>query len=149
MLEQLIALTNKDDFWGNWHLRLEQAQFRGDTLTFIVSTIMDDDPPAEKTLQWWLVECQRIVLESGIGQLNVPNYRINVLSEHPLLWQYDERLHLSLSGKVQSLSTLLGDLFLAHIKVCGNWLDFNSIVAGLHWRLQQKAKQKCFCRIVF
>jgi hypothetical protein len=139
MLDQLIALTNRDDFWGNWHLRLEQAQFRGDTLKFIVSTFMDGHP-AEKTLQWWLVECQRIVSESGIGQLNIPNYCINVLSEHPFLWQYEERLHLSLSGKVQSLPKLLGDLFLEHITVCGNWLDFNGMVAGLHWRLQKEGK---------
>ena len=140
MLDQLIALTNKDDFWGNWHLHLEQAHFIGDTLTFIVSTIMDDFPPAEKTLQWWQVECNGMVTESGIGRLNVPNYRINLLNDHPLLWQYEERLHLLLKGKVQSLSHLLGDLFLAHIKCCGNWLDFNGMVAGLHWRLQQEGE---------
>jgi hypothetical protein len=140
MLDQLIAFTNQADFWGNWHLRLEQAEFHNDTLNFIVSTIKDDYPPAEDTLQWWLIECKGVVSESGIGRLNLPNYRMNLLSEHPFLWQYEESKHLLLKGKVQSLSHLLGDLFLAHIKTCGNWLDFNGMVAGLHWRLQKEGE---------
>jgi hypothetical protein len=140
MLDELIAFTNREDFWGNWHLRLEQAQFQQNTLTFIVSTIKDAYPPADDTLQWWRVECKGLVTESGIGRLNVPNYRINLLSEHPLLWQYEERLHLLLTGKVKSLSELLGEMFLKHIETCGNWLDFNGMVAGLHWRLLQEGE---------
>lgn len=140
MLDELIAFTNREDFWGEWHLRLEKAQFQHDTLTFTVSTIKDAYPPADETLQWWRVECKGLVTESGIGRLNVPNYRIKLLNEHPLLWQYEERLHLLLTGKVNSLSELLGEMFLKHIETCGNWLDFNGMVAGLHWRLQQEGE---------
>jgi hypothetical protein len=140
MLNELISFTNREDFWGNWHLQLEQAQFKQNTLTFILSTMKDANPPADDTLQWWRVECKGLVTESGIGRLNVPNYRISLLNEHPLLWQYEERLHLLLTGKVKSLPELLGEMFLIHIKTCGNWLDFNGMVAGLHWRLQQEGE---------
>lgn len=140
MLDQLIALTNRDDFWGNWHLMLDHAYFQNDTINFIVSTIRDEYPPAEDTRRWWSIECKGVVSEYGIGRLSLPNYRINLLSEHPLLWQFEEKKSLIVRGEAHSLSRLLGDLFLVHIKACGNWLDFNGMVAGLHWRLQKEGQ---------
>lgn len=140
MLEQLIALTNRKDFWGGWHLKVEQAQFRNDRLTLILSTIKDDHPRPIDTLKWWHLECKGVLESADIGQLKVPNYKISLLKDHPLLWQYEQSIHLFIKGKAQSFSELLGQLFLAHIETCGNWLDFNSLVSGLHWNLQQKGQ---------
>lgn len=138
MLHQLIKLTNNEDFFSNWHLKAEFAQFQNDTLRFIVSTIKDDYPPANETLQWWLIECNSYMSERGIAKVNKPNYRINIIHDHPLLWTFEEKTHLFIKGEAESLTRLLGDLFLTHVSACGNWIDFNGLIAGLHWRLQAK-----------
>ncbi|HEY0667386.1 MAG TPA: hypothetical protein VGD22_04365, partial [Sphingobacteriaceae bacterium] len=118
MLQQLIYLTNSEDFFAGWHLSMEQLLYvpEAETLKFIVQTVKDDDVDIEKTKKLWEIECNGFVAERISSRLFIPYTFMNVLDQHPLLWNYEAKSLLTLRGKPKNLSQLMGDLFLLHVK---------------------------------
>jgi hypothetical protein len=142
MLEQLISLTNDEDFFSNWHLTMEQLIYvpETETLKFVLQTVKDYDEDIEATRQFWEIVCTDVAINRITQRAFVPYMRINVLDEHPLLWEYEATRYLTLRGKPQNVSHLMGDLFLQHVAVCGNWLDFNQLFRAVYNLLPQEGE---------
>ena len=142
MLEQLISLTNTDDFYSNWHLTMEQLLYVPDTetLKFIVQTVKDYSDDIEATRKFWEIECTEVAVNRITQRGFVPYMHINVFDEHPLLWNYQSTRYLTLRGKPKDVSQLMGELFLQHVTVCGNWLDFNHLFRAVYNLLPKEGK---------
>jgi hypothetical protein len=142
MLEQLISLTNSEDFFSHWHLTMGHLYYvpETETLKFVLQTVKDYDEDIEATRKFWEVECIEVSAERITQRVFVPNMHINVLTEHPLLWNYEATRYLTLRGKPKDVSQLMGDLFLKHVDVCGNWLDFNHLFRAVYNLLPKEGK---------
>src|SRR4030095_3219079 len=129
MLEQLISLTNSDEFFSEWHLTMEQLTYYPEieTLKFVVQTFKDVDDDVEATRKFWEIECTNVVENRIIRRAFVPYMHIDVFDEHPLLWNYESTRYLTLRNKPKNVSELIGDLFLLHVSVCGNWVNFDHL----------------------
>jgi hypothetical protein len=142
MLEQLISLTNSEDFFSNWHLTMEHLQYfpETETLKFVVQTVKDYDDDIDATRQFWEIECINVAAKRIYQRVFVPYLHINVLDEHPLLWNCEATRYLTLNGQPENVSQLMGDLFLKHVEVCGNWLDFNHLFRAVYNLLPEQGE---------
>ena len=142
MLEKLISLTNEKDFYSNWHLTMEQLLYvpETETLKFVIQTVKDYDDDIEATRKFWEIECTNVAANKITQRVFLPYVHINVLDEHPLLWKHESTRYLTVRGKPQNLSQLMGDLFSKHVAVCGNWLDFNHVFRAVYSLLPKKGE---------
>jgi hypothetical protein len=53
------------------------------------------------------------------------------LTQHPALWNYGSETFFSINSRCENISELIGDLYIEHDKVCGNWVDFHSLYSSL------------------
>ena len=142
MLEQLISLSNEKDFFSNWHLTMEQLLHDPgtETLKFVIQTVKDYGDDKEATRKFWEIECTGVAANRITQRFFLPYVHINVLDEHPLLWNYEVIRYVTVRGKPQNVSQLMGDLYLKHNAVCGNWLDFNHLFRAVYKLLPKKGE---------
>jgi hypothetical protein len=60
-----------------------------------------------------------------------PFYQIKVLTDHPVLWNYGPETYFSIRGSCKDIPSLMGDLFLVHSEISGNWVKFHSVFGFL------------------
>lgn len=133
-MEQLIHLTNCEDFIDNFAFYIVGASLVPKTDTMILTLEAYYDGFEENRLdekQKWQVKCDGYFNQKiEIGYLR-PFYRIKILKDHPLLWNYGPESHFSITGSSNKIPELMGELFIVHTHACGNWVNFHNLFGFL------------------
>lgn len=134
MLSKLIELTNSKTFFDNRLIRTKSLSMTRSSFTmdFLIVDNFTEQVYFKCNLQAHDTAYSTgfRMIETGIG------YRqINIYESHPALWVYQDTATFQLHGPVKDLSGFLGDLYLTHQEVSGNWIDFHRIVYGMSIRL--------------
>lgn len=83
------------------------------------------------TTQKWELSCVDLAQIDGIPQIIIPSTQLKLYNEHPVLWQWDDEVYISITSKASNIPALMGDLFIDHAKACGNWVGFHWLYASL------------------
>lgn len=79
----------------------------------------------------WMIACDGFFDQLlHLGYLR-PFYQIKVLTDHPVLWNYGAETFFYIQGSCKNIALLIGDLFLVHNKICGNWVKFHRVFGFL------------------
>ncbi len=128
MLEQLRQITSSKQYLQNGGIRIKQileTPWQGTDLTLIIEIFIDI--PEQETIQSesWELVCKQTGLTDRKPKYLPPNTQIKLFDEHPALWEYDDSTYFSIHGTCENISELMGDLFIAHSEITGNWIDFH------------------------
>jgi hypothetical protein len=134
MLSKIIKITNSPQF-------IQKKSIVTKSVKMTLSTLEMDFQIVDNWTEQVYYQCR--LYAEGLGhsidhrmhQTGAGNYQFNLYQDHPSLWLYQKSSYYSLFGPVEDLSTLIGDLYLVHAKVCGNWIDFHRLIFGLEKRL--------------
>lgn len=148
MLEQLIQLTNSENYKQNGGMRITEVLIRPwdeNEIKIKLETFIDD--PVEEQLsqkQIWQITCKDIMYNtsSRIHEPKIPHTQIKLFTEHPVLWNYGNSIYFSINGVCDNISEVVGDLFSAHDKACGNWVDFHWLFASLPETLKAQRRNQ-------
>jgi hypothetical protein len=126
MLEELRRITSTEPYKSYGGMRMKEILIKpweNPDSKFILEIWTDDreDMPS----QLWEVVCGGLAQTDGIPQAIIPSTELKVFDNHPLLWHWDDEIFFSITSKSNSISSLMGDLFIEHTKTCGNWVDFH------------------------
>ena len=133
-MEQLIRLTNSHDFIDNYAFFVTGLNLVPRTGKMIISleAFYDQfDEQFEGHKKSWKIACEGFFdhhLHAGYLR---PFYQIKILTEHPVLWNYGAETFFSIQGSCKDIPSLMGDLFLIHNKICGNWVKFHRVFGFL------------------
>ena len=136
MLEQLTKITTSDDYLKDGGMRVKEVIIRPwdeKEVRITLEILMDFPTDQLPEKQTWEITCQDIMYNtsSRIHEPKIPHTQIKVFTEHPALWNYSGSTYFSINGICSNISELMGDLFIAHDKACGNWVDFQWLYSGL------------------
>jgi hypothetical protein len=88
------------------------------TLELLVWTDLPEEDPQRWSLRCLRPRAHRITLN--------PVERLSLHHKHPLLWEHTEpAAELTFAEQPESVSTLLGALWQAHVSVAGGWIPFD------------------------
>jgi len=140
-VEQLIQLTNSENFLNDWAFFITGLNFtpRTDKMIISLEALYDQfDERFADNRKSWKIACHGFFGHHlPIGYLR-PFYKLKVLSDHPILWNYGAETFFSVYGPCEDISSLMGDLLLIHNKVCGNWVIFHKVFGFLPALLEAK-----------
>lgn len=88
-----------------------------------------DDPP-----EIWELTCINLGQTEGLPLAVFGHAEIKLYDDHPLLW--NKEVYFTITGGVNNIPEVMGDLFIEHSKTCGNWIDFSWIYGGLPTTLE-------------
>lgn len=134
MLSKIIEITNSPRF-------IEGQSIVTRSVKMTLSTFEMDFQIVDNWTEQVYYECHLNVESLGhsidhrMHQAGVGFKQFNIYQDHPSLWHYQTSTYYLLYGPVKDLSALIGDLYLVHLKVCGNWVDFHRLIFGLGKRL--------------
>jgi hypothetical protein len=134
MLERLIEITNSEWFIQEGHIAIKEVIAR--TQTFDLKLIFDIEYSFDDLIKYHCEVCCEGIAYTTSNRLHEhkrPYNRINIYKDHPVLWNYEGSLYLTLKGSNTNIPEFIGDLFIAHDKACGNWVDF-------HWLFNRLPK---------
>jgi len=134
MLDQLTQLTNSDEYIQRMNLFITEVVIRPKEEMRITLEIFDDfSKNVEKDKQVWEIICKDIIYSTSnkIHEPKRPYNRINVYTDHPVLLNYVSSVYFSITGTCDNIAELMGDLFIAHDKTCGDWVDFHWLFSSL------------------
>ena len=136
MLERLIEITNSEEFLQDGHIAVKEVVAR--QREFDLRLIFDIQYSVEETTKFHCeIYCEGIAYTTSnrLHEFKRPYNRINLYSDHPVLWNYESSHFLTLKGSDVNVAELLGDLFIVHDKACGNWVDFHWLFNSVPDRL--------------
>ena len=134
MLEQLRLITSSKEYLQNGGIRIKQIienSWKDTDLTLFIEVFFD--VPEIETIQSesWQLTCKQTGLTDRKPKYLPPNTQIKLFDEHPALWVYDDSTYFSIHGTCENISELMGDLFITHSKITGNWIDFHWLYSSL------------------
>lgn len=136
MLERLIEITNSEWFLEEGHIAIKEVIARQQT--FDLKLIFDIEYTFDDLIKYHCeIYCEGIAYTTSnrLHEYKRPYNRINLYSDHPVLWNYEGSHYLTLKGSNANISEFIGDLFIIHDKACGDWVDFHWIFHSLPDRL--------------
>jgi hypothetical protein len=137
MLEELRRITSTEPYKSYGGMRMKEiliTPWNTPNAKFILEIWTEDN---EDTVpETWEVICDDLAQTDGIPQAIIPRTKLELFDSHPVLWHLDDEVFFSVTGKSNNIPALMGDLFIEHTKVCGNWVDFHWLYAGLPTTLE-------------
>jgi hypothetical protein len=136
MLNGIISLTNSDRYIENGGLTINEVlikPYEENTISISLEIYIENDSDQTEEIQKWNIVCRDIMYNTSnkIHEFKIPGTQIKLYSSHPVLWNYSTSHYFSVSGLCNNIPELMGDLFIAHQKACGNWVDFAAIFSSL------------------
>jgi hypothetical protein len=133
MLEELRRITSTQPYkssGGMWVKEMAIAPWN-DQAKLLLELSEDDEDDTQKQL--WEIVCNGLGLEDSrrIPNALVPTCQIKLLDNHPLLWNYENEIFVTINTTTDAISSLIGDLFIEHTNACGNWVDFHRLYRSL------------------
>ena len=83
-----------------------------------------DDPH-----EMWEVTCMDVRDPQGIPLAVMSGTQIKLYDDHPLLW--GREVYFTITGSADNIPSIMGELFIEHTNVCGNWVDFHRLYSSL------------------
>ena len=130
MIENLISLTNTEEFYQNGHFRL--VNLKGEikthsTMEFNFRVEEGNNEGKIYNVQDWTLIAQNTIDFRGIyADFYLPYIKLKILTDHPLLWSYNQAiLECELIKFPENPSGFMGDLFFEYEKVAGNWIPLH------------------------
>lgn len=132
----LRQVTSTDSYKANGSVRVKEICFNpweSPVARFVFEVIIDDFSIDVKDIvpEKWEVICSGADVTDGVPLYLYPRAQIKLFDDHPILWAFDDEIYFSVTSKPKSIPALMGDLFIEHTKVCGNWVDFQWLYSGL------------------
>jgi hypothetical protein len=130
MLDQLIQITNSEEFIDYGDLKILEVHTQPEVsrdLFLKLEIVLEDAQTFESTSQVWEVRCVDTLYCYGnsLKDYKRPYNQIRVYDKHPVLFNYADSVECNLSGTCRNVPELIGSLYLAHTKACGQWVDFS------------------------
>jgi hypothetical protein len=143
MLKQLITFTNSKEYLDNWHMFTTEVNInaRDGEMRMVLELTDDNSENIEETKQVWEIQCEGYSHSKNAEQYKRPYNRIRIYKDHPVFWAAGSEQPYSVTGPCDNITGLMGDLWISHIKACGNWVDFHRIYTGLSATLASTKKQ--------
>jgi hypothetical protein len=132
MLEELRHITSTEPYKSAGGMRVKEILITPwDTpdAKFVFEIWTDDNEDAAPEI--WQVICRDLAQTDGIPQVIIPRTRLELFDSHPVLWHLDDEVFFSVTSKSNNIPALMGELFIEHTKICGNWVDFHWLYASL------------------
>ena len=127
MIEELMHLTS---IYSNNGMRVKEILIKpweSPNAKFLFEFWKDgwsDDPH-----EMWEINCLDLRDTQGIPLAVMGGTQLKTYDVHPLLW--GREVYFTITGIAKNIPSLMGDLFIEHAKVCGNWVDFQWLYSGL------------------
>jgi hypothetical protein len=144
-LEQLIQFTNSEDFNSDWAFFATGFNLtpRTDTMIISLEALYDGfDEKHFKDKKSWKIACNGFFAHRLYAGYLRPFYQLKILSTHPLLWNYGTEAFFSVHGSCKDIALLMGELFLVHSEVSGNWVQFHDVFGSLPQILETKTENQ-------
>jgi hypothetical protein len=132
MLNELMNITSTEPYKSNGGMRVLDISIKpwNTPDAKIVFEIWTDDRVDDDS-QKWEITCVDLAQTDGIPQVIIPGTQLKLYNEHSVLWHLDDKVYFTITSKANNISALMGELFIEHTKVCGNWVDFHWLYASL------------------
>lgn len=131
MFEELIRITSTEPYRSYGGMRVKEISIRPwetPDAKFVFEIWTDDRE--DKVSEMWEVTCIDLTQTEGIPLAIIPTTQLKLYDDHPVLWS-DEKIYFSITSKTTNIPALIGDLFIEHTKICGNWVDFHRLYSSL------------------
>lgn len=136
-LKELRQITGTAAYKSDGSIRIKEISvipWKKPQARFVLEIRIDNDfsiDVNEIIPQTWEVVCDGLEILDGVPVYLIPGTQIEIFDDHPILWAFDDEIYFSVTSKPKSIPALIGDLFIEHTKVCGNWVDFQWLYSGL------------------
>ncbi len=137
MLEELRRITSTEPYKSYGGMRMKEILIKpweNPDAKFVFEIWTDDREDTASEL--WEVTCDGLAQTDGIPQAIIPRTELKIFDNHPVLWRLDDQVYFSITSKSNNIPALMADLFIEHMKVCGNWVDFQWLYSGLFETLE-------------
>jgi hypothetical protein len=132
MLDQIQKITSSEAYLKDGGLKIREVLFTPwEDIEFKMSFEIYIDFGEHIETQTWEIRSKGIWDTKGIQDPKIPHTQIKLLKDHPILWNDDDATYYSIIGTCKNIPELMGDLYIAHEKACGNWIDFHWLYSGL------------------
>ena len=134
-MEKLIQLTNSIEYKNNFYLSvLEVITKRLKPTTTIIKVEIGHQTDSSKK-QLWDIHCIDIKynVSNRIHEPKAPFRKLNIYQNHPVLWNYQDKLYIKLKGYCKSISHLIGDIAIMHNREAGDWVNYSLIFPALNY----------------
>ena len=155
MLDELRRITSTDPYKSSGGMRVKKiliTPWNSPDSKFEFDIWTDDIEG--QTPETWEVICTDLIQTDGIPLAIIPRTRLELFDNHPVLWHLDDEVFFTVTSKADNIPALMGDLFIEHSKMCGNWVDFDWLYDSLPETLETlrenqlsvpiKLKHTCF-----
>lgn len=127
MIEDLMQLTVSHPHSS---LLLEEISIKGDqSLNLRIVFDVRKDAISGAPGEFWELTCEHLYDHRGLPIALMSGTVIKLLDTHPILWS--QQVYFSITGTAGDIPTIMGDLFIEHTKICGNWVDFHELYSSL------------------
>ena len=144
----LRQVTATEAYKANGSVRVKEISFtpwETPIARFVFEVFIDDfnidvqDTVPEK----WEVICSDADynVTEGVPIYLYPRAQIKLFDDHPILWAFGDEIYFNVTSKPNNIPALMGDLFIEHSRVCGNWVDFQWLYSGLPGAFELKENQ--------
>jgi hypothetical protein len=100
----------------------------------------DEDRSGSK--QCWSIACNKFFVHRAHNAYLRPFYQMKVLKTHPLLLGCGAKTYFSVQGTCKDVALLMGELFLVHQRISGNWVQFHEIFSFLPGILETQSENQ-------
>jgi len=141
MLEELLLLTSKEPYSLNGGMRVNEISIKpwetpNSKFRFEIWTDDRTDDPHEL----WEVTCADLRDTRGIPLAVVSCTQLKLYADHPLRW--NREVYFTITSSPENIPALMGELFIEHTKICGNWIDFQWLYSSLSETLETLRKNE-------
>ena len=137
MIQELIKITNENDFYQNGNIFLintkcELGKLNLSEFNFVIENT-DNNTQLRKTSYWKIIANNALDYQNLRNKVLLPYVKITILDNHPLLWNYKEDIYeCGLKGFPKNSAEFIGDLTLEFEKDTGNWLNLNKFLFSIN-----------------
>lgn len=155
MLNELLNITSTEPYRSCGGMRIIDISITpwntpDARFVFVVWT-NDQVDDAEQT---WEITGVDLAQADGIPQAVIPRTQLKLYNDHRVLWRLDDQVYFSITSTASNISALMGELFIEHTNLCGNWVNFHWLYASLpetletmrenQLRIPTRLKDSCF-----
>jgi hypothetical protein len=155
MLDELRQITSTKAYKSSGGMKIKEISIRPfETPDAKMVLEVWEDEEESTPVQKWELTFTDLAQTNGIPQFIIPRTQLKIFEDHPALWHLDDEVFYTITSKAENIPSLMGELFIAHTKACGNWVDFPWLYDGLPQTLENlgenqlaipvRLKQTCF-----
>ncbi|GAA4728903.1 hypothetical protein [Flavisolibacter ginsenosidimutans] len=132
MLDELRRITSTEPYKSSGGMKVKEIAIRPwetpDT-TMVLEVWIDEEESTP--VQTWELTCTDLSPTQNFPQCIIPRTQLKIFEDHPALWHLDDEVFYTITSKGDNIPSIMGELFIAHAKACGNWVDFHWLYDGL------------------